>query len=171
MKTASGAHRRLVGGLIILIALAAAWAVVSRQGQRAERERRSPLYQSMPVLKACGVHLTGDDEHMLGHHGAVPIPFQRLSKPGKNVVRDLARKELTARAASEKTSEEEKKKKVDGLLKRLPNTIVGFQRTAPGSAYVYFSDDFYLAVHVVPGTNHVEKANIDIHEHHGVQAH
>jgi hypothetical protein len=171
MKTERSSNRRLIGGLIILLALAAGWAVMHRQGQRAERESRSPLYQTMPVLAACGVHLTADDEHMLGHHGYVALPFRQLAKSGQNTLLDIAQKQIAATLDDEEMTDEQKQKAANAVLERIPEAQVGFQRVAPGSAYIFFNPQQYMSLHVVPDTQHVETASIEIGEHHGAAEH
>ena len=157
MKTERSSRRTLVGALIIVLAAAGAWTYKNRQDRRAETEAHSLAYQQMPVLKACGVHLTANDEHMLSHHKSVAIPFGRLDKKGRAALLAAAEKEVRAKLHDQRA--------IDAVLAMVPKSLVGFQRSAPGSAYVYINEQQYLPLHMVPGTEHVEEAHIQLHGH------
>jgi hypothetical protein len=156
----------MLGGLIILVALAAGWAVMHQQSQRAYRERRNPVYQMVPALKACGVHLTGDQQHMLGHHGSVAVPFKELDRRGQSAVLEAVKKVWLERHAGGTSSPAERQKQLDEVLASSQNGMVGFQREAPGSAYVFLASNVPpLPLHMVPGAKHLEQAHIELHTH------
>ena len=152
MKTDRSSKRTLAGVLIILLAIAGFWAYLNKQAQRAQGEARDPLYQAMPVFKVLGVHLTGEDTHDLGEHKSLTLPFWRLDKRGQDALLAQVRKRY-------------KGKVLKAVLDRAPKSLVGFQMTAPGSAYLIIpAGSGYLPpvpLHLVPGTRHQERIQIE----------
>jgi hypothetical protein len=64
-------------------------------------------------------------------------------------------------------SDADKKKSLDALLEAVPQSVVGFHNTAPGSAYVFVQGEHAppIPLHIVPGTEHVESVHISLHGH------
>jgi hypothetical protein len=165
MKTEGASRRKLAGALIVIVALASAWALMHRQAQRAERELQNPLYQSMPILRACRLHLTHDVEHSLSEHFSVVVPFQQLDTRGQEAVLQAVRDDYAARLDTQKMTPAEKQRSLDRLLATVPGALVGFQTKAPGNAYLHIplgaKQSYTIPLHMVPGTPDVKQADIE----------
>ena len=125
-----------------------------------------------PMLVASQPILTSDDEHMLGHHGYLGVPFRRLDKEGGEALLKRAREQSLERLAESEMSDEEKQKAVNAVLEKVPESVVGFQRGAPGSAYIFLKrGQAPIPVQVIPQAPHGPWGGHDVFEHHGADAH